>query len=172
VTVSAGQVPTASEWNNEFLAGTLIGRARHASSNSTGSASTTLVPFLRLDDIPITAGRAYHILTSNMNVDASVADDVAQITITYTTDGSTPTIASSVMPGGTGKALIRNISHPELILISTVYVPSGNETLSLLLSLARATGTGTVLALGTSPDVLEVKVFDAGVDPGDTGVDL
>jgi hypothetical protein len=168
----AGQVPTAAELILASRAGECLDRAQRI-TDSTGSATTTLVPVLRLDDVPITAGRAVIVESSGILLDSSVADDVGLLTVTYTTDGSTPTIASAVLPGAVAERLVRNISFPETCNIRTRYTPAGNETLSLLLCVSRAAGTGTIVAKanGTS-SVMELTVIDAGVDGGDHGTDL
>lgn len=153
-------------------AGRCIGRARRITSSST-SSSTTLVPVLELDDIPIYAGRLYEIMTSVLNIDGTVAADTSTVTLCYTTDGSTPTISSSQIPGGTIQAAQANAASPEGRRISTTYIPAADETLSLLLAFNRTSGTGamSILADGASR-IIEIRVMDCGEDPGDTGVDL
>lgn len=169
--LTSDQKLTAALANTLGLPGTVIVRGRRT-SNATGATSTTLVPFLRLDDVPITAGRLYRIFSSGIALDGSVASDIGQVSVTYTTDGSTPTISSTVLPGGIAKAIIPNTTHAEYVVINTTYTPAANETLSLLFSVSRLVGTGTITPLGLAPDVLELCVVDCGVDPGDTGVDV
>lgn len=153
-------------------AGRIIGRARRV-SNSTTSASSTLVPVLELDDIPVKAGRCYGVRTTNLAIDGNVANDSMTVTICYTTDGSTPTISSTQIIGGTIQCVQTNIAIPEYRIIDTTYTPASDETLSLLLAFNRTSGTGTVsiLADGASR-IVELAIIDLGEDPGDTGVDL
>lgn len=165
------QTLTAALLNTAVLAGTVLGRARRTTSSS-GSTSTTLVPVLRLDDIPIIGGRAYNVMTTPLLLDTSVANDVGRIAITYTTDGSTPTISSTIMPGTEYTTVLPNPAVAQGITGNTTYVPASNETLSLLLCVSRFSGTGTITILGSSSVVIEMKIVDGGVDPGDTGVDL
>ncbi len=171
MSVNAGSKARASRYNTDILPGTVIARGRR-STNSSASTSTTLVPVLRLDDIPITAGRLYRISTAPLGMDSTVAADTIRAAITYTTDASTPTISSTILPGGlvqTGQASAANGEYP---VINTTYAPAGDETLSLLLSVARQAGAGSVLLLGDTINIIEVLVEDIGVDPGDTGTDL
>jgi len=170
--ILAGQILTAAEIALAAKAGVCVGRAERV-SNSSSANSTTLVAVLRLDDIAITGGRRYRIETPPLFLDGSIANDVGQAWIVYTTDGSTPTASSTVLPGGVTQTVIPNISFGEARPIITFYTPAADETLSLLLCVARASGTGVIViqANGTST-LCEVAVYDAGVDPGDTGVDL
>jgi hypothetical protein len=169
VSVTSGETGTAAKWNRDTKG--IIARGRRV-TDSTGSASTTFVPVLRLDDIPLTAGRCYRISTAPLGVDGNNANDIIRVTITYTTDGSTPTISSTTLPGGRAQALQANISNGEYLYISTTYTPASDETLSLLLCVSRQSGAGTVVINGDSVNTIEMVVEDIGVDPGDTGTDL
>jgi len=162
---------TATKLNRSLRSGRCIGRARRISSSSIAN-SATLVPVLRLDDIPMTGQRAYDIKTSTLLLDASVANDVGRIVLTYTTDGSTPTISSSVLPGGEYTKVLPNIAVAEGSPLITTYVPAADETFSLLMSVARFSGTGNIIILGSATVILEMKIVDMGEDVGDTGVDL
>jgi len=59
---------TATKLNRALRSGRCIGRARRI-TDSPSSSSTTLVPILRLDDIPLTAGRLYVVMTSEWAID-------------------------------------------------------------------------------------------------------
>lgn len=163
---------TATKLNRSLKAGRCIGRARRI-TNSTATSGTALTAVLRLDDIPIFAGRLYTVRSSNLFFDASVANDVGQGILTYTTDGSTPTISSTTFPGGVTQTIIPNISFGEARPILTTYTPATDQTLSLLLCAARATGTGVIVIQANGAGTLcEFAVYDQGEDPGDTGTDL
>ena len=166
------ELVTATKLNRALRSGRCIGRARRITSSTT-SSSTTLVPVLRLDDIPLTAGRQYTIVSSALALDGSVAADSITIVMTYTVDGSTPTIASPTFPGSNVQIVQSNVSIPEYRSIITTYIPAADETLSLLLCVFRGSGSGVVgiLADGTTR-ICEFRVLDQGEDPGDTGVDL
>lgn len=171
MTILAGQVLTAADFNLAAKSGEIVGWAQRI-SNSSASSSTTDVAVLELPDIAITAGRLYEIFTSPLRLDTGVANDVAMARIRYTTDGSTPSVSSTVLPGGQAEAVLANVTFGEDRVISTTYVPAADETLSLLLCVSRQTGSGsiTVIADG-SATLCELKVRDCGVSAGDTGVD-
>jgi hypothetical protein len=145
----------------------IIARGNRATASS--SATTTEIGVLRLDSIPVVSGRAYRIWTSPMQLYSNVAGDVVAARIRVSTSGAATT-ASTVL----GIALTSSAQtstgtiQPESRAMSEVYVASSTTTLSVLLSLARNTGTGNGQILVGEDLVVE----DIGVDPGDTGVDL
>lgn len=167
----AGQVPTAAELNLAAKAGVIVGWAQRVIDSNTAN-STTDVAVLELPDVPLTAGRIYEILSSTLRIDCSIANDVGMARIRYTTDGSTPGVTSTVLPGGQAQGVLANTSFPEDKVIATRYVPASNETMSLLLCVSRQTGTGviTILADGANR-VIELTIRDCGVSPGDIGID-
>jgi hypothetical protein len=163
---------TATKLNRSLRAGRCIGRARRI-TNSSATSGTALLPVLRLDDIPIFAGRLYEVRTTNLFLDGSIANDVGQAFILATMDGSTPTIASTTLPGAATQTVIPNTSFGEARPILTSYIPAVDETLSLLLVAARGSGSGAiVIQANGAGTVCEMKIVDLGEDPGDTGVDL
>lgn len=163
---------TATKLNRALRAGRCIGRARRI-TDSTATSGTARTGVLELDDIPLVAGRLYHIVTTEWAIDTSVAADVGKVEMLYTTDGSTPTITSTQLPGAQCETVIPSASRAEYVRMSTSYVPSADETLSLLAVASRTSGTGVIVILGTgTTSVTEFRVIDLGEDPGDTGVDV
>lgn len=167
--VSAGQTATAAQWNLDTLGGTIIARGRRTSNSST-SSSTTPTGVLRLDDIPLTAGRAYMVMTSSLVLHSSTANDVVRAGIYYTTDGSTPTGSSTLMDFV--QEAVDITSNPPAQPIVIGYFPAGTETLSVLLAVSRQTGAGAADLLGSSTFPIDIYVIDRGEDPGSTGTSL
>ena len=162
----------ATKLNRGLTAGRAVGRARRITTSS-NSASTTAVAVLELDDISIKSGRLYKIETSGVLIDTSVANDVGAMQIRYTTDGSTPTISSTILPGAFARAKLVDASFAESRAIHTTYTPAADQTLSLLLCVLRETGSGNVnLVADGAAAIIEMCIYDRGEDPGDTGVDL
>lgn len=137
-------------------------------SNST--TTTTEVGVMTLDDITFVGGRRYLVETSALLLDGSIANDVIRATIRYTTDGSTPTTSSTILC--LAQDIQPNINFPITTSPSSTYAPSVDEAFSALLTVSRATGTGTVGMLGGTTTPIEILVWDLGVDIGDTGVDI
>lgn len=147
----------------------LVARARRLTSSS---GTTSEVGVLRLDDIPIKAGRAYRIYTSQLTPDTDTANDVVTVRIRHTTNGATPTTSSTILPCSNANVRLPDIANGESVVISTIYAPAVDETLSLLLCVARTAGSGTVLIFANGGYGIEIFVEDVGEDPGDTGVDI
>lgn len=161
-TFPAGQIPTAAELDAALPIIRQRGRRNSISSGSTGA----VVGVLRLDDLPVLGGRSYRI-TALAHPDSTVLTDFLDITVRYSTDGSTPTTSSAIIPGG--EAVVRTVS---LFNLSFEYIPPSDLTLSLLLCLARNTGTGTCTLYADSTRCTELRIFSSGVDVGDTGTDI
>lgn len=161
-TFPAGQIPTADELDQALPIIRQRGRRNSVSTGSTGS----VVGVLRLDDLPVKAGQSYTISVM-AHPDSTVLTDFLDITLRYSTDGSTPTTSSSVIPGG--EAVVRTVS---LFSLKFEYVPASDLTLSLLLCVARNSGTGTCTLFADSIRCTEIAVFSSGADVGDTGTDI
>lgn len=163
----AGQVLTAAQLN---ALPKIVRRARRV-TNSTGT--TTEIGVERLDDIPILAGRCYEISTTTLIIDGTSDGGQIAAHIRYTTDGSTPTTASPIIPGGnTQFRQAANAVTESAAPICTTYTPVADETLSLLLTVRNFAGGGTVAMAADSINIIEMRVKDLGPDPGDTGVDI
>lgn len=145
----------------------ITARARRESNSTT---TTTEVGVLRLDDVPIYLGRTWIVKTGALHVDGSVANDVIGAKLRYTTDGTTPTTASTVL--ASSQELQDNTSLGVDLQMLVTYTPAADETLSILLTVSRISGTGTVGMLADSTRPNEIIVLDAGLDVGDTGVDI
>lgn len=144
----------------------LLGRARRITTSS-GSTSTTAVGVLRIDNIAVVAGRAITVRTISIHPTSTITTDTARVEIRFSTAG-VATTASTVLVGAQIFELFGNSAK-----IETTYIPPANQTLSLLLCVARESGTGTVsLFSDATLRITEFKIYDDGTDPGDTGVDI
>ena len=164
--LTAGQTLTASLLNSKFQK--CIARARRT-TNSSASTSTTSVGVLRLDDKPIKALRTYRI-TWKANFDVATQTDTLRGLIRYTTDGSTPTTSSTILPGSGGETSFTSNATASGVTIVTDYTPVADEILSTLLCIQHnvGTGNGIMQADGTTFTV-DVYIDDMGDDPGNTG---
>lgn len=160
----AGETVTAGELG---LATTrVVARGRRA-SNSTATA--TEVGVLRIDDVVLTSGHLYAVEVCNIILSSTVTTDTAVVNIRYTTDGSTPSTASTNMGFLRGPVGNPNASHG----LIRFYPASSADTLSLLLTVGRAAGTGNVsITANGTVNPLDMILWDLGDDPGDTGVDI
>lgn len=148
--------------------GSVIARAYRASFSS-GSTGTEQ-PYLRLDNVSIQKGNTYFIQTGPIFLDASVANDVGRAIIRVATGGVTATTGSTQLQ--LAQAVIPNTSLPEVVSILFSYNATVDDTLSILLSVTRAAGTGTIQIQPTGNSPVEMFVIQGGTDPGDTGIPL
>lgn len=141
--------------------------ARGRRTTATGNITTTETGVLRLDNIPVYAGRLYRISTSNINMDTSVADDVGTCRIRISTSGAATTSSTQI---ANIRQVIDNATSSNIVPLNTFYAPSSDATLSVLLSAVRVSGTGNLLIFCSGTDILDMVVTDEGDDPGDSGV--
>ncbi len=147
--------------------------ARGRRSTVTGNITTTETGVLRLDNVPVRAGRAYLITTNNLNLDTTVSNDIAaarlravQATGTGTTASTSSTLA------GQWRNTIDDSVYSNLGVAQAFWLPSSDGFLSVLLSAVRINGSGNIVmyANSVSGELIDMAVLDLGTDPGDTGV--
>lgn len=143
------------------IPGTMMLRAERTTDSSTTTAE---VGVLRLDSIPIVAGYSYRIQTDNYWVISATGDIVA--TMFKGNTAGNATTASPVIGGqqyGTTNAI-----QPFSQQVTAVYNSVTTGNLSVLLSVARVTGTGNTKTFGA----VRFYVYCVGPTPSDTGVDV
>lgn len=151
------------------VAGRTIKRGRRVTA--TGNITTTETGVLRVDDIPVFADRAYMIKTSNVNLDASVANDIADARVRVTQNAAPGTAATtSSTQIGHFRNTIDDAAQSNVNDITAFYFPSSDGYLSVLLTAQRVTGTGNIVVFCSSVEILDLVIMDIGEDPGDTGV--
>lgn len=171
MTVNGGDIIFAADINaltdrdNGVLPQGVIKRGRR--STATGNVTTTETGVLRVDSIPVYAGRLYKITTNGINIDTSVDNDVASVRIRASTSGSA-TITSTLL--GTLRCTIDSATQSNILPDAAFYIASADGTLSVLLSLIRVTGTGNIVVFCDATNYLDMVIEDMGIDPGDTGV--
>lgn len=133
----------------------------YGSTSTNKSGITSKVGILRLDDIPVKAGLHYRI-TTNIRPYSTVGSDSYRIEFHYTTDGSTPSTSSPQLGAGAEQQSHHSMHH------WTVYKPSSDQSLSILLTLHRATGTGQFNSNGEN--LIEIIVECLGTGVNNTGV--
>lgn len=150
-----------------LIAGQVIARGSRSTA-STAAAGAQGV--LRVDNIPLLAGRHYHIRTNSLTITSSVAADRVGCRLSLNTAGIATT-ASTVWAQANSPAIDSTGSGVDANLDFN-YTPGVNETASVLLWTTRLTGTGNASLLVTASVTIDLEIIDHGVDPGDTGVDI
>jgi len=168
----AGQKARASDMNDLIDKDSVLplGIIARGNRTTTSTTTTTEVGVLRLDDVPMYAGRTYKIWTSPLWLDTSVAADVAAAYLRYTTDGSTPTTSSTIMDAA--QAPLANASFQNTVTINVQYSPSVDTLFSVLLTVVRVNGTGNISIISSATAPIDLVIEDIGLDPTDTGTDI
>lgn len=165
---TAGEPITAATLN--LATEKIVARGRRVTASTT---TTTEQSVMRIDDAQLYAGYLYRVVLNETGIDSSVANDVIRAIIRYTTDGSTPTTASTTLT--IGQELQVNASQQATISCSAFYAPGASDVqFSALLTVARTTGTGSVgmLAGGGAPGPIDFYIENMGLDVGDTATEL
>lgn len=147
--------------------GQVVARGSRTTNSSTTGA--TEIGVLRLDNIPVYAGRAYLIRVNNVWLVSTVATDIVICRLKYTNVG----VATTASPEMSAlRVIVSSTSDGPILPINANFWAIADETLSIILTVQRAVGTGTVQVNPTAGQTIDIVVQDAGTDPGDTGVDL
>ena len=166
---AAGDVLTAAGLNNATRK--CIARARRV-TDSSATTSTTEVSVVRLANIPIIGGKLYRV-TYTCNGDVATNADSLRAVLRYTTDRSTPSTSSTILPGSGREVEITDAAIFEALCAETDYTPAADEWLSLLLTIRHNQGTSSSVLKGdTSVFMTQIYVDDMGDDPGNTGTNL
>jgi hypothetical protein len=142
--------------------GTIIARAARSTDSST---TTTEIGVLRLDSIPIVSGVNYKIVSSPMYL-LSTTGDIVNIRFRGNTAGAATTGSTQL---GQAFQTITNSVQPTSAILKILYPSATTGSLSVLLSVGRASGSGNAKVFGSSEFWVEVGSI---ADPGDTGVDI
>jgi len=146
----------------------VIARARR--TTSTAGVTTTETGVLRIDNIPMKAGRLYQISTGPINMDGSVDNDIGKVGIRLSTSGAATTASTLI---GYMRQTTDSAAQSNVVNVNAWYLSPTDATVSIILTLVRQTGTGSfIIFCSASGDILDFVVQYAGVDPGDTGVVL
>lgn len=151
------------QWSGLFRA-----RARRETNSTT---TTTEVGVLRLDSIPLMLGRTYLLYTGTVLGDSSVANDAVNTLLRIDTTGAAATTASTAAHQCPDVQV--NAASPVNLALMVSHTPAAaNEILSVLLSVSRAVGSGSVGLIAGATFPIELFVEDKGPDVRDTGVDI
>lgn len=162
---AVGDIVTADRLNQSHPLGCI---ARGRRTTATGNVTTTETGVLRIDSVPLIGGNVYKIAVSDINMDTSVANDVGTVRFRIDTTGAAATITSTQVQQW--RNTIDSAADSNVLPAQFFYHPASNETLSVLMSLIRASGTGNIIVFCSSVDILDMEVIDLGVAPADTGV--
>lgn len=139
-----------------------------------GTTTTTAMQgFHQSGGMNLTLGRLYEINFGTVNPQSTVATDAVDIQVRFTTNNTTPTTSSPVMPGSEFFCRPTAANSSETNTLKFTYTPTGaNEVLFMLLCYNRIAGTGNVNMFASASSRYEQFVKDIGLDPGVTGFNI
>jgi len=169
--LNAGNRWTAALISGAYPAG-IIGYANRTSNKS----FTTVVGYLRLDSIPLTAGRAYMVMAQNLRLDISVtggATDHIKFAITYDLTGAAAGTGSTELGRSEGSWPTSGTGVDDSVppVIGWLFPASDVASASFLLTVVRTAGSGTYAVQADSPGI-NLTVVDMGIAVADTGTDI
>lgn len=146
--------------------------ARGARSTQSTATDATEIGVVRVDNVAMYPGRAYVILVGNIQLGSTVANDVVLVRVRIDLAGTATTASAEL--GALRERVQLTGFRPILPLVTKYYHPAGDPVgvASLLLTVARATGTGDVHVAPTATQTIEITVLDVGDAPPNTGVVL
>lgn len=164
--VEAVSVSTGTAWT--WASGTNIANADRTTNSDT---TTTETEVLLLAPGTIKAGQGVTITTSPIFHYSTVAGDIVNCRIRYTTDGTTPTTTSPILLGGYTQKRLGSAGIDESETIDTFYTTAADVTLKLMITVGRASGSGSVGLICGSGKNLRLRVTAGGKWPAATGYD-
>ena len=152
---------------SQLTQGTLLARAQRLTSGTATTATTpaTAQKLCELD-ATLVSGRLYRVSVVDFGIFSTGAAN-SQIQITYTTDGSTPAVTSTILT--TGQVVTPAGSIVISGSLSALYSPGSNQTFKALVSYWCGSGATTVNIFASTAWPFDLLVEDLGVDPGVSG---
>lgn len=176
-TVNAGGISDIGTKSANWDAKGVIAHGERNTDSNT-SASTTFVGVLRLDDVPLKAGRMYEIRTGNLRINASTTGNSATVAVAFRTGGGNAVVGDPSVSGGEWQGAIdggASVIYKAASVVATI-VPGSDATYSFLLTFRRYSGSGTLKMESTTAGgvgaYIRLYVVDLGPAPSDTGVDI
>jgi len=139
---------------------------------SGGSTVGTEVEVLRLPVRTVYAGQTLDVSTTPLFIYSTVAGDTVSARLRYTTNGTNPTTASSVLCAGQRR--LSGAGIDESVELSRTFRTTATTTLVLLLTVKLESGSGTaqILYSASSGKRIEITVRTYGKSVAESGVVL
>ncbi|MCE7008723.1 hypothetical protein LWC34_38820 [Kibdelosporangium philippinense] len=151
---------------NDRIAHVIARAQRTDSSPGTTSATGVGVTSLTVD---VLAGHRYRVDIPLCHATSTTNGDLTLVKVTHSVNGSTPTASSPAILGAQAVAA----PHPTAPFPVVGFItPNADLTLKLLVCVARVGGSGTSSIFGDGIRVMDLLVWDMGIDPGNTGTNL
>ena len=151
-----------------------LGVIARGTRTTSSTGTTTEAGVMRLDDIPVFAGRLYRVsLATSPIFNSTAANDLLEGRFYYSLTGAA---VAGVNQFGVISIESRSAGGQQYTDAVSAFLPSpvtaaqASGTLSVLFAVARTAGAGTVNIVASATYVVHMAVEDMGPDPGDTGI--
>lgn len=160
----------------ETSAQAIVARAQRITSKTLAAGSAnTQTEYIRLDNIPVRANTGYRIMTSQVNIIASVANDtmLAQIRYAFATTPGTAAVVGSTQLQNVRVVQVKAGSADSITIpMSTFYFATQDGFLSLLVTFRRLAGTGSAQFFAGATEAFDLTVEYAGPVPPNTVIEF
>lgn len=143
--------------------------ARHT-RDSAITGATAEVGYVRIDNIPIKAGNTYLVVCPSVNASVSATGTIPRVDIRANDSGVATTSSSRIGYMRTDQA--SSASFTNVGPAVGVFRSSTTGSLSVIVTVSRASGGGTVGIFASTGEVFTMSVIDQGGTPADTGIDI
>lgn len=150
----------------------LIASHSRTASNTSATVGATETGFIRLDGIAIRNGYRYRVEAARMILITSATTTTGVARMRGSTSGAATTSSTQLLGAELRPGTAPDTTNvPEHVLIG-YWDATASGTLSVIVTIQRAAGSGTVGLYATGGTAIPVMVFEVGPTPTDSGVDL
>lgn len=159
-----GMRGNSAKW--ESLPYDVVGYHRRTTA-LTGASSE--VGYVRIDNVPMRDGFLYLFVVPALNLSESAATNIPRANIRVNASG-TATTSSGIM--GYARFNQENASFTNVAAMMGAYNATADGSLSVLVSVVRDSGAGTVGIFASSTNPFDLIVLEVGQSLGSSGTDL
>lgn len=147
--------------------------SRDSGAGSISGVSTVETGWIRIDNIPIRNGYHYLFLMPEVNITCSTTTTVGTVKLRYNLAGTATTSSTAFTYGGFfRKAQGVDLSNTDVETGTAVYHATADGTMSVIVTLIRASAAGTVGLFASTANTSPLFVYEMGIAPATSGVDL
>jgi hypothetical protein len=147
--------------------------SRDSAGAITGVTASPEVGWIRIDSIPIRNGYHYLFVAPEVNITVSATTAIGVAKLRYNLSG-VATVSSSQLPYGGFMRKSQPISttNTDVETMTGSYHASADGTMSVIMTIVQGGGTGTVGLFASASFASPLFVYEMGLYPAASGVDL
>jgi hypothetical protein len=142
----------------------------HRRTSAITGVTTTETGYVRVDNVPMRDGYTYLVILPVVNVVPSAVDNVGRVNIRANASGTATT--SSLIIGSCREGNATSASFTNYGPAIGFYRSTADGSLSVLVSIVRQSGAGSVGIFASSTDPFDILVYELGASIADSGTDI